>query len=59
MKLQIFSNYPPRLKTGDFVEVDRLVADSEFAGGYRLRVVGVWSKPKWLAISFFVQVEGS
>lgn len=54
MKLEAIKNYPPKLIPGDVVEIDRMVADKDFAGGIKVRIVKTWSRPKWLAITFFI-----
>lgn len=54
MKMKCLKYHCDRLKPGDVVEIDQMKVDKEFAGFIKVRVVGVWSRPKWLAISFFL-----
>lgn len=53
MKLKVNKNYSPSMKKGDIVEVDK-IRQSDAAGGFSLRVVGVWKKPQWFSILWFV-----
>lgn len=59
MKLKFISNFDNvKLKKGYEVEVDKIKFDLDFVGGFAVRVISVWKRPRWLAISWFVDVSG-
>lgn len=55
MKLKFNSAYDEKRKKGYEVEIDKIKYEPTWGGGYKVRVVGEWSKPTYLALSWFCE----
>lgn len=55
MKLKINGSLG-KLKKGDEVEIDKIKFAPDNAGAFALRVVGVWKKPVWVSIAWFIDI---
>jgi len=55
MKIKVVGpfDYSQRMKAGQIVEVDA-IRKSDVVGGYSLRVIGIWKRPRWFSIAWFV-----
>lgn len=56
MKLKLRKDFDRFLKKGTEVEVDKIKFSSKYAGHFGVRVVSEWKKPRYLAITWFVEV---
>jgi len=56
MKLIMNMDFGIKLKAGDVVEVDAIQFDPSNLGAFKLRVVGVWKKPRWFSICWFMEL---
>lgn len=54
MKLKFVLDFDDKRKKGFEVEVDRIRYVPTFVGSYAVRVIGVWKRPTWLAIGWFI-----
>jgi len=54
MKLKFASQFDSKRGKGYEVEADQMERDASYNGGYRVRVVSEWKRPRWIAISWFM-----
>lgn len=55
MKLKAIHGFEPFIKRGQVIEIDNIMRDPNgSASGVKVRVLGVWKKPTWIDLGFFV-----
>lgn len=59
MKLKFIARFDDKHGKGTEVEVDKIAFDPSYRGNFKVRVVGKWKRPKYLAITWFVNVPES
>lgn len=56
MKMKLIENYDDKRKKGFEVTVDRILFSPKHAGYFKVRVVGMWKNPTWMAITWFMKI---
>lgn len=56
MKMKFRKDYDKNRKKGYEVEVDKIKFTPDYAGYFAVRVVNEWKTPRYVAISWFVEV---
>lgn len=54
MRFKFVSQFDSKRGEGYEVEADHIELDPSYGGGYRVRVISEWKRPRWIAISWFV-----
>lgn len=55
MKVKFIDTFDDKHKKGSIVEVDAIKYDPSFEGNYKVRIVGEWKRPRWLALTWFTK----
>lgn len=55
MKLKFVSDFDYKRKKGYEVEVDKILFDEVYSGGFKVRVRD-WKRPKWISLLWFIEV---
>ena len=54
MKKKLRDYFSEKYPAGTIVEIDDIRKDSGYASGYKVRVINLWKRPKWIALSWVV-----
>ena len=54
MKLTFIYDFSTRIKKGTEVEIDKIKYKKECSSGIMVRVVGLWKKPTWFDLGYFM-----
>ena len=56
MRMKLLEDYDDKRRKGYEMEIDKIRYSPNCVGNFAVRVVGEWSEPTYMAITWFVRV---
>lgn len=56
MKMKLIDDYDEKRKKGYVVEVDKIMFSEKHGGNFKVRVIGMWKNPTWMAITWLIKI---
>lgn len=57
MKMKLIADFDGKRKQGHEMEIDQIRYSTKYAGNFAVRIVGEWLRPRWVAITWFVETS--